>query len=379
MNFRWKRKVATLTILAACGMACAQTPTKYIGAITQMAGTTLTVKTDAGEVHIVQVPAEASLKRIAPGERDLSKAEAIAFSGLASGDRVLVKIDPESTAGHEQALQIIAIKQADVTAKQQKDREDWQRRGVGGLVKSIDAASGLITISSGAGQNAKTVVVKTSNATILKRYASASIRYDAAQTAPISAIHAGDQLRARGQKNTEGSEIVAEEVISGSFRNLSGTIATLDAAQGTLGIKDLATKKNITIHAGSDTQLRQIPERMAQMLASRLNGAAAAASASGWNGQRSAGAPPSGGPGAQGGAWASAAQGGGDPQQFLNHAPVVALSALKKGDAIMVVATGDDGEVQAITILAGVEALLQAPAAQNMLANWSMGGGEGAQ
>ena len=57
---------------------------------------------------------------------------------------------------------------------------------------------------------------------MLKRYAPASVRFDAAPPAPIDAIHAGDQLRARGTKNADGMSIAAEEVVSGTFRNLSG-------------------------------------------------------------------------------------------------------------------------------------------------------------
>jgi hypothetical protein len=42
----------------------------------------------------------------------------------------------------------------------------------------------------------------------------------------------------------------------------------------------------------------------------------------------------------------------------------------------MLVATDGTSEVSAITLLAGVEPLLEAPAAsQNLLANWSMNGG----
>jgi len=75
-----------------------------------------------------------------------------------------------------------------------------------------------------------------------------------------------------------------------------------------------------------------------------------------------------------GGQWAGAGAAG-DPQQFLSRAPAVQLADLKSGDAIMVVSTDGTNDVTAITLLAGVEPLLQAPAAQNLLSNWSMGGG----
>jgi hypothetical protein len=46
---------------------------------------------------------------------------------------------------------------------------------------------------------------------------------------------------------------------------------------------------------------------------------------------------------------------------------------------VMVVATDGTTDVTAITLVAGVEPLLEAPeASQSLLNNWSMGGGSGA-
>jgi hypothetical protein len=347
--------------LLSGSFASAQSPSRLVGTITAINGSTITVKTDADGERQVAVPTTATLKRIAPGQKDLSTAETIQFSDLAIGDRALVKLDPDAPAGTTQALQIVAVKQADLALKQQKDREDWQRRGVGGLVKSVDAASGVVVLSSGAGATAKTITVHITKTTMLKRYAPASVRFDAALPAPIDAIHAGDQLRARGTKSADGTEIAAEEVISGSFRNIAGTIASLDATASTLAVKDLATKKLVTIHVTAEAQMRRLPDRMAAMLAARLKGTAGggAGSQSGgqWSGQN----------GGQSGG------GAGDPQQMLNRAPAIQLSDLQKGEAVMLVSTQGESEVTAITLLAGVEPLLEAPAAsQSLLSNWSM-------
>lgn len=350
--------------LATAGMVCAQSASRFVGTITAINGDTLTVKTDADGERQVKVPPAAALKRVAPGQKDLSTAATIQFSDLAVGDRALVKLDPDAPAGTSEALQIVAIKQADVALKQQKDREDWQRRGVGGLVKSIDAGTGVILLNSGAGATARTVTVRIGKTTMLKRYAPASERYDAAIPAPIDAIHSGDQLRARGTKNSDGTEIVAEEVISGSFRNIAGTVLSLDAAASTLTVKDLATKKPVTIHITAEAQMRRLPEHMAAMLAMRLKGAP--------NGD--AGTQVGQKPGQNGG------PGGGDPQQMLSHAPAIQIGDLLKGEAVMLVSTEGESEVTAITLLAGVEPLLQAPAAsQSLLSNWSMNAPEVAQ
>lgn len=367
--------------LAAQGQAAA----RFMGSVTAISGNTLTVKTDAGDQRQVEVPAEATLKRIEPGQKDLNSAATMALSDLAVGDRVLVKLDPNATGATPQASLVVAIKQADVAKKQQQDREDWQKRGVAGLVKSVDTAAGSIVVTTGAGPTAKTVTVTTTKTTSLKRYSPGSVRFADAQPAPLDAIHAGDQLRARGNKNADGSQIEAEDVVSGTFRNVAGTITSIDPSASTLVIKDLATKKQVTIHVTSDAQLRRIPDRMAQMLAARLKGTAPAggnwqqrAGGTGGSGPPAAGAPAGGAPGGGQNAGAGGpGAGGGDPQRFLAMAPAIKLEELQKGEAVMVVATDGSTEVNAITLLAGVEPLLEAPAATNLLSNWSMGGGGG--
>jgi len=388
-------------MLVGCTFVYGQAPTqpaatRFVGSVTAISGTTLTVKTDAGEVHQVGVPASASLKRIAPGQKDLSTAATIQFSDLATGDRVLVRLDPNATGDTPEAVQIIAVKQEDVAQKQQSDREDWQKRGVGGLVKSVDAASGVIVLASGSGASAKTITVHTTTATMLKRYASDSVRFDAALPAPIDAIHGGDQLRARGKKNPDGTQLDAEEVISGTFRNISGVISSVDAASSTIVLKDLATKKMMTVHIPLDAQMRKLPETMARMLAARFKGSSSGSSggnaqsqdatsstSSGsarggseqWSGN--AGGTAGAGSGAGRGQFSGAGgQGGADPQQMLSRLPPMQIGDLKKGDAVMLVSTDVATDVTAITLLAGVEPLLEAPAAsQSLLNNWSLSSG----
>src|ERR1035441_4652327 len=76
-------------------------------------------------------------------------------------------------------------------------------------------------------------------------------------------------------------------------------------------------------------------------------------------------------------AWAG--RQGGDPMQMLSRAPAIQFADLKKGDAVMLVSTDGATDVTAITLLAGVEPLLEAPAASQMLLNnWSMNSGAGA-
>ena len=370
-------------------------PVKFLGAITSINGDTLTVKTAQGDSRQVEVPANAILKRVEPGQTNLSAAVDMQYTDLAVGDRVLVNLDPNSTAAVPAALRVVAIKAADVQKKQQLEAEAWQR-GVGGLVKSVDATSGVIVLSSGGGPITQTVTVKTTQATILKRYAPGSVRFDEAVAAPITAIQAGDQLRARGQKTAD--TLTADEVVSGGFRNISGTISSIDPAGSTLVVKDLVTKKQVTIHMGAESQMRRLPDRMAQFIAMRLKGQtpsgfgggayrpqnAASGNGSGNSGGGSSAGNGSGAGGGSGtaagsgnGGWQggqrSAGGGTGDLSQALSRAPAIQLKDLQKGEAIMLVSTQGASDVTAITLLAGVEPLLEAPASQDLLSNWSMG------
>jgi hypothetical protein len=384
---------------------------RFLGTITTVGSGLLTVKTDAGAEHKVTVPDGVRIQRIAPGAKDLSNAATIQFSDLAVGDRVLVRIAPDPTTDPVTAISIVAIPQADLAQKQQQEREDWQRNGVGGLVKSVDAGTGEVVIVSGAGAAQKTITLHTTPTTALRRYAPNSVSFDQAKPAPIETIQAGDQLRARGTKNADGTELAAVEVVSGSFRNISGTIISINQSAMTISLKDLLTKQNVTVHVGPEAQMRKLPDTMAKTLvamtkpgdkggdSNSAGGGAAPApvtqqpGAQQSDGQQPAGNAAGGQPGGahrpnggqgQGSEYGQGRRsGGGDLQQMLNRAPAIHLADLQKGDAVMLVSTQGTAEVTAVTLLAGVEPLLQAPAStQNMLlSNWNMssGGAEAAQ
>jgi hypothetical protein len=387
---KWIAHLALIgALLAALPALVAQAPTRFIGSITAINGNNVTVKTASGDVHQFEIPSSAPIRRIEPGQTSLSNAVTIPLSDLAVGDRLLVLLGANSTGATPQATEIVAIKHEDVVKRQEQQAQAWSE-GVGGLVKSVDPATGVIVVSAGAGLTPKTVTVHTTPSTLLKRYAPASVSYAQATPAPIADIHAGDQLMARGTKNADGTEINAEEVVSGSFRNVSGLISSVDPANQAISVKDLQTKKPVTIHITPEAQMRELPERMAQFIAMRLKGQAPG----GMGGGRGQFARPQNGGGAGAGAGGGGAGQGGmhgggagmagggrgemNPQQVLSRAPEIKFSDLKKGEAVMLVATQGTTDVTAITLIAGVEPLLEAPASQDLLSSWSMNNGSGA-
>jgi Domain of unknown function (DUF5666) len=364
-----------------------QTPlTQKVGAVKSINGNALVLTADGGTEVSVTVASNAKIVQVAPGEKDLKSATPIALTDLQVGDRILVRGRASDDAKTMMAVGIIAMKSKDLEAKKAQDREDWQKRGIGGLVSAVDAASGTITISTGTGATAKTVAIHTTKSTVLRRYAPDSVQFDDAKPAALDQIKPGDQVRARGTKSADGGEFAADEIVSGTFRNLAGIITAIDASAQTISLTDLISKKPVVVKITAQTQLRKIPAQMAQMIAIRLKGGAAGAGA-GAGGAAGGGTPNGTGNGGQrsgaGGAGNGAEGGGrGDFQQIMNRLPAGTLADFQKGDAVMVVSTqgSDAGGVTAITMLGGVEAILAAAPAGNAaqamtLSPWSLGGG----
>src|SRR6202044_1296170 len=99
------------------------------------------------------------------------------------------------------------------------------------------------------------------------RYAAGSVNFDDAKSAPIDQIRAGDQLRARGARSADGSSFAAEEIVSGSFRNISGTVNSVDAAANSVNVTDLVTKKPVVVKITMQSQVVKSPAQVAQGLA----------------------------------------------------------------------------------------------------------------
>ena len=377
-----------------------------VGTVKAINGNVLTLTLDAGtDVTVtVTVTDTTRMVQVAPGQRDLRAAPAIHVSDLQVGDRIIVRSrasdDPKSIT----ALGIMAMKRTDVDAKKKQDLSDWQKSGVGGLVKAVDPAAGTIAIAGPAVAGvAKTTVIHTTKATILRRYAPDSVKFDDAKAAPIEQIKPGDQLRARGEKSADGDEFTAAEIVSGTFRNIAGTIISVDQATKTISVNDLIGKKAMVVKISDESQLKKLSPEMAQRIALRFrnggadaaggggaggnggagNGASGAAPAGGANGGGGSAAGGSAAGGAGGGVQRGGGAGGGgraDFQQLVNRLPAATITDFQKGDAVLVVSTQgtDTGGVTAITLLGGVEPMLAAAAGVSgqavTLSPWSLGG-----
>ncbi len=269
----------------------AQSATKQVvGAIQAISGSTITLKPDAGPDVSVAVQGSVRILRVAPGQTDLKSATAIQLTDLQVGDRILVRGVPSADGQSLMASTVIAMKRSDVEAKQQQERAEWQR-GVGGLVSAVDPAAGTIGISVAAPGGVRTVAIHTTKDTVLRRYAPDSVQFDDAKPSSLTEIKPGDQLRARGSRGADGSDFAAEEIVSGAFRNISGTISNLDPAANTLTVMDLSTKKPVLVKISAQSQVLKLPPQMAQGIAFQMKGGARSSSP---GGPAPGGAAPSG-------------------------------------------------------------------------------------
>jgi co-chaperonin GroES (HSP10) len=375
LDIRFRQVAALVALSLSAPMAIvAQAAARQAGTVTAVDGNAVTIKTAAGAVVTVTVAPDAKVVQVPPGAKDLSAATPATVSDVAVGDKVLAN-GTAADASSLNAVRLIVMKSTDITAMHAAEQREWQR-GLGGLVKSVDGTT--ILVASGA----KTSTIDTAPDTVFRRYAEDSVDFANAQPSSLGSIHPGDQLRARGTVADDRMSMTAKEVVTGSFENLSGLISAVDPSSGTLTLKDLATKKTVTVVVTGKSDLRNIPADAAARFAARSGGAGAGVPSG-----AAAGARPSGAGAEAAGAY-SGRRAGFDLSQMLSRLPTETLADLKPGQAVMIVASqGGSSKPTAITMLSGVEAILSAtPAGQQpiTLSPWNIGGeseaggGEGA-
>ena len=313
----------------------------------------VSLKSDKGDTIAVTTTEKTLILHLPAGENDVTKGKKVGLSSLGAGDRVVAFYRGAADQKAIQATSLVVRTKADLASIADKEREDWQKRGTSGTVAAIDPTARTLTIKAGE----RSVAIEPSEKAEFLRYAPDSAKFSDAKPGSFAEIKVGDQVRILGDRSGDGAGIKAEKIVSGTFRQLAATISSVNTAAGEIVIKDLATKKTVTVRVVPDTAMKKLPETTAAMLARRY--------ASGPGGTRGGGV--------------------GDIGQMLDRLPAMPLSELKRGDAIMVSTTqGSDASCgTAVMLLAGVEPLLTASpnATRDIMSDWNLGGGgdEGSQ
>jgi Cu/Ag efflux protein CusF len=364
---------------------------QLIGEVAAIDATTgqVTIKTDAGKTFSVNTSDQTAYLRIAPGEKSLTNAAKITRTDLNIGDRVLVRAGSGASVEGQPvtARQLIVIsKQALAARDEQRTREDARRR-INGRITAINPQTKEITIASRSRDAMDTVIINASVSSVrLLRYAPDSTRREDAQPSSFADLKVGDQLRAVGDRSSDGTHFTPEEIVTGAFTRATGTILSTDTAKNEVTIKDDQSGKTFTITIGQRSVLHRLPAdfeaRMAKLreeaqqrrAAAQAQGAGAAGAGTTPNAQTGErrnertsgnqdgannGQPrgPRGGGGGFGGG-----PGGGGFQRLFEGMPAITVADLKKGDMVVVQGTPsatDASRMTAISLTTGDAALMK--------------------
>jgi hypothetical protein len=367
------KKAYIVFALAAAAALCAAsaraqtndpaiTDTRVFGKVTEVNGPTgqMTVKTDAGSVVVVSVNEKTTYERMPPGETDRSKAVQIAFTDIAAGDGVYVRGYVAADRKSVPAQRVTVVAQSDIAKKQEKERNEWRQRGLSGIIESLNPQTKEITVKTRTAEGPKPIVIPVTDKVKMRRYAPDSVKFSDAKKSSFEDLKVGDQLRAKGDKSADGARFAAEEIVTGAFRTIGGSVTSVDAATGEIKISDIQSKQPLTVVVSKDSTIKRIPADFMQRGAGGPGGPGGGPGAggpppqgAGGGGPRPAGAggPPQGGPGGPGGG------GGPDIQRLIDSAPATTLAELKPGEMILISSTtgADPSRVTAITLVAGVD------------------------
>jgi co-chaperonin GroES (HSP10) len=327
----------------------------------------VTIKTDAGSVVTVTLSDTTSYLRVAPGETTLTNAAKITFADVAEGDRVLALGKVSDDRKSVLARNLVVMTKADIAKKHEAERAEWKKRGVLGIITALKPETKEITISSRTAAGPQSLNIPVSDKVEVRRYAPDSIKFADAQPAKFDELKVGDQLRALGDRNADGTAFTAEKVVTGSFKTVAGVITAVDAATGEVKINDMQTKQPLTIVIKQDAILRKFPAagEMGGMMVMRPGGGAGGQTPAG-----PGGAPAATGPGGPGGAVRMGGGGGMNVQDMLERLPTIALADVKVGDTIIVSSTkgADPTRLTAISLISGADTLLNMLAARQQQA-----------
>lgn len=318
------RVLCVLALLASASVLTAQTtaPTSdpaitslsVMGVVTDLKPDTrqVIVKTAAGNVVTVTLGDRTTFMRIPPGEKTKDKFVPITATDFAVGDTVFARGRMTEDRKSMPALEFYVMSQTDIAQKRERERDEWNKRGVAGTVSSLNATTNEISLDLRTPEGPKPIVVVAGAQTQFRRYAPDSVRFSDAKPSSFAELKVGDQLRALGTKSADGARFNPEEIVAGSFQTIGGAITEINLEKQEIKINDLLSKQAVTIVVTKDSSLRKYP-------------------------------------------------GTGDLQETFEQLPTFTLQELKAGDSILISSTkgADPARVTAIAIVSGVAPLLQ--------------------
>ncbi|HEV8157516.1 MAG TPA: hypothetical protein VGP58_00685, partial [Pyrinomonadaceae bacterium] len=241
-------------------------PSVVTGEVSAVSESKIVLQTKDGAVEVA-LSGKTEYKRVSPEKPSLATAVASNFSDIAIGDKVIVTGILATDKKSIPAKSVYLMTKSDIAQKHNKDQERWKTRGISGQVTAINPQTKEITVTMRGFMGETKTLLTTKDNAVFRRYAQDSISYNEAKTSSLDEIKVGDSIRALGDKSADGASFKAEEIISGSFQTVGGTITAIDQAKNEITIENIQTKKAVTVMVGQNSVLKQFPAEMAQRLA----------------------------------------------------------------------------------------------------------------
>lgn len=356
----------------------------------------LSLQTSDGAIDVVIV-ATTGFKRILPENPVITAAVASSISEIGEKDKVLVTGNVSADKKTITAKNVYLMSKSDIAKKLAAEREAWRTRGISGRVVKVDFKTQNVTIATRSLMGETEVAISPKENAEYLRYSPNSAKFADAVASNLAEIKVGDQLRALGDKSTDGLTFKAEKYLAGSFKTVAGKITAIDTAKNEITIEDSLNKKPITIVINSNTLIKQFPAEMAQGMARMMMGGGmqppqggqgttivmrppqggqpSSTPPSGGQPNSTAQTPPTGGnPNAGGQRRMSFGQGGGSLDEMLDRLPAISIAQLKIGETIGISGTAGTApnRYTAFKLLSGVEPFMSIP-------QMPAGGGRGGQ
>ena len=353
------------------------------GDVVSISDKQIVIKTKDAPLNVELTP-KTEFKRVSAERPSIASAVPSALADIVVGDKVVVSGVFGDDKSKLPARTVYLMAKSDIAQRNAKEAEKWSR-GISGKVASVNSQTGQISVEVRNLMGSTTVVITPKEGAAFKRYAPNSVKYSEAVESSVGAVQAGDMIRAAGDKSADGLSLAAEEIVTGAFQTIAGTVKSIDVEKNEVVITNLQTKKDVTVALGTASVMKKFPEefaqRMVQFQGAGMQGGGPGARPAGTPGgsQPVQTAPPAGSQGQPGGPVRMMPGGGrgGGIDEMLERFPSITAADLKAGDMIAVSSTknGTLDKISAIKLLAGVEPFIRAAQASGQQGRGGQQGG----
>jgi hypothetical protein len=328
---------------------------RIVGEVTAVdkAANQVTIKADSGESMAVAINESSAVLRLPAGETSAQKAVKITLADIAVGDRIFAK---GNVAGGGKAMVVSQIVVSGGTASAAANpNPPGQRveraRGLNGRITALNPEKKEIAVQSRSRNGVGTITILASDNTRFFRYAPDSMDIKDASRSSFTGLKVGDQLRALGDTNEDGTRFTANEIISGLTARTGGQIVAVNPGANEVSVKN-NQGQTITVAIGTRSKLRRVStEDVASLEANRPARPDRPAATAGQPAQdgtprerRERPAGEAGGP-----------RPGRGIQEMIDNLPAIKATDLKKGDTVFVQGTqgSDPAHVTAVMLVTG--------------------------